>query len=176
MKAKPLPDAAFETDVVDSACSSPHVALFERPVKIDRVGSHWSGAHDWMLVLLAYRQGMRVSELVALLEFRRRLSELAVPLCLGAQHGPMRFCAVWLQSGGSIRVGTSYPLLQRIRRRSDGPNHLAWAIKWSFSFDQRRWVCEPFTAMASALRVPTSTTRRLPRVTPVYSNWRLSIT
>ena len=37
----------------------------------------------------------------------------------------------------------------------------------SFSLDQRRRVCWPLTAMASALRCPTSTTSRLPRVTPV---------
>ena len=35
----------------------------------------------------------------------------------------------------------------------------------SLSFDQRR-VCWPRTAMASALRWPTSTTSRLLRVTP----------
>ena len=37
----------------------------------------------------------------------------------------------------------------------------------TLNFDQRLRVRAPLTAIASALRCPTSTTRRLPRVTPV---------
>jgi hypothetical protein len=39
--------------------------------------------------------------------------------------------------------------------------------KHSASFDQRRSVCLPLTAIARARFCPTSTTRRLPRVMPV---------
>ena len=40
-------------------------------------------------------------------------------------------------------------------------------ISHSRSFDHRRLARLPLTAIASAFRCPTSTTRRLPRVTPV---------
>src|SRR3954453_5398278 len=42
-----------------------------------------------------------------------------------------------------------------------------YAASHSFSFDQRRRVCWPRTAIDNALRWPTSTTSRLPRVTAV---------
>jgi hypothetical protein len=56
------------------------------------------------------------------------------------------------------------------RARSSAPPEVPTpklGVSHSRSFDQRR--CEPafLTAMASALRCPTRTTRRLPRVTPV---------
>jgi hypothetical protein len=47
-----------------------------------------------------------------------------------------------------------------LTRADQGDNHSA-------SFDQRRSVCLPLTAIASARFCPTSTTRRLPRVMPV---------
>ena len=46
----------------------------------------------------------------------------------------------------------------------------------SRSFDQRLRPDTALTAMAIALRWPTRTTRRLPRVTPVYSRLRRSMT
>ena len=48
-------------------------------------------------------------------------------------------------------------------------------INHSRSFDHRRLARLPLTAMASAFRCPTRTTRRLPRVTPVYTRFRCSI-
>ena len=46
----------------------------------------------------------------------------------------------------------------------------------SFNFDHRRRPEALRTAMATAFFWPTSTTSRLPRVTPVYSRFRCSMT
>jgi hypothetical protein len=53
--------------------------------------------------------------------------------------------------GGSTGTGLTYAL----------------SASHSLSFDQRLSFCVPLTAIASAFRCPTSTTRRFPRVTPV---------
>jgi hypothetical protein len=48
-------------------------------------------------------------------------------------------------------------------------------LNHSLSFDHRRRPKTLRTAIAMALRWPTSTTSRLPRVTPVYRRFRCSI-
>ena len=59
------------------------------------------------------------------------------------------------------------PRTEAIRRLQSTSAPLPQHISHSRSFDHRRLVCAPFTAIASAFRCPTRTTKRLPRVTPV---------
>ena len=62
-------------------------------------------------------------------------------------------------------------------RTIHGPDATAGAgFIHSRSFDQRLRPDAALTAIAIALRWPTRTTRRLPRVTPVYSRLRRSMT
>ena len=58
-------------------------------------------------------------------------------------------------------------LLTAVRHLPGRATRLPQPRSHSFSLDQRRRVCWPRTAMAKALRCPTSTMSRLPRVTPV---------
>ena len=68
--------------------------------------------------------------------------------------------------GGWIGMRAPCPLLSVGKAETDW----FWLVQFmshSFSFDQRRRVCWPRTAMDSAFFCPTSTTSRLPRVTAV---------
>jgi hypothetical protein len=67
------------------------------------------------------------------------------------------------------------PRTEAIRRLQSTSAPLPQHISHSRSFDHRRRTRLPLTAIASALRCPTSTTKRFPRVTPVYTRFRCSI-
>jgi SMP-30/Gluconolactonase/LRE-like region len=67
-----------------------------------------------------------------------------------------------------LRWCTARPALSDLATMMFEPKPpLYWHASHSRSFDHRLRVCAPLTAIASAFRCPTSTTKRFPRVTPV---------
>ena len=78
--------------------------------------------------------------------------------CLGGQ---------WIGTSGSDVQDRPDDLVPVQQMRDGGFVYPIRSASHSFSFDQRRRVCWPRTAIDSAFRWPTSTTSRLPRVTAV---------
>jgi hypothetical protein len=76
-----------------------------------------------------------------------------------------------------MRSGSELPPATTDRFGGSTGTGLAYALSasHSLSFDHRLRARAPLTAIASAFRCPTRTTRRLPRVTPVYTRFRCSI-